>query len=198
MDIKSLAGKSAFDLFPDLFRDDLKEKKCRDTIPPPPPPDISWLADGMAETETSQSGDSVTALVVIVADHTRTIVEKVLTKMGYAVDTALSVAPAIQRLQAVQHKLIICGTEAALKDIHQYICSFPSTRRRETYYAIVGPHLHTLYDLEALTLSANLVINDKDLQNLENILHKGFCDYENLFRPFLDCLNISTSFLYKF
>lgn len=195
MDIKSLAGTSAFDLFPDLFRDDLKEKKCRDTIPPPPPPDISRLADSMAETERSQSGSSRTALVVIVADHTRTIAERVLTKMGYAVDTALSVAPAIQRLQAIQHKLIICGTEGAFKDIHQYICRLPSTRRRETYYAIVGPHLHTLYDLEALSLSANLVINDKDIQDLENILYKGFRDYENLFRPFLDLLSVKTSFL---
>ncbi len=62
------------------------------------------------------------------------------------------------------------------------------------YYAIVGPNLHTLYNLEALSLSANLVINDQDLQYLEKILYIGFRDYENLFRPLLDTLRFGPSF----
>jgi hypothetical protein len=192
MDIKILDGKSAFDLFPDIFRDVPNEKKSRNVIPPPPPPDTSWLADGMVDKDTSHSGDSLTALVVIVADNTRTIVERVLVKMGYAIDTAVSAEQAIQRLQAVQYNLIICGTDVALQDIHQYICSFPSTRRRMTYYAIIGPHLHTLYNLEALAFSVNLVINEQDLQDMENILCKGFRDYEDLFRPLLDSLGSKT------
>lgn len=195
MDIKSLDGKSAFDLFPDIIRDVSKGKKNRDAVSPPPPPDTSWLAEGMVERAVSQPDDSLTALVVIIADHTRTIVERVLVKMGYAIDTAVSAEQAIQRLQVVQYNLIICGTEVALKETHQHICSFPSTWRRVTYYAIIGPHLHTLYNLEALAFSVNLVINEQDLEDLESILDKGFRDYENLFRPLLDSLGAKTSFL---
>jgi hypothetical protein len=191
MDIKSLEGKSAFDLFPDIIRDIPKKKKASPLIPPPP--DLSWLTEGMAERNPAQPGNSLAALVAIAEDHKRAVVKKVLEKMGYAIDTALSAEYAIQKLQVVQYKLIICGTDAAFKDIHQHICGLPSPKRRVTYYAIVGPNLHTLYNLEALALSANLVINDRDLQYLEKILGKGFRDYENLFRPLLDILNVKTS-----
>ena len=194
MDIKNLAGTSALDLFPDLFADASKEKKSKNTIPAPPPPDISWLINGMVETATSQTDASLTALVVIVAEQAKTMVEKGLIEMGYAVDTALSMEQAIQKLQTVQYNVIICGTDITLRDLHQYICRLSSPRRRKIYYALVGPRLHTLYNLEALALSANLVINDQDLQELESILRKGLSDYEHLFRPLLDCLSIEVSF----
>lgn len=192
METNSLEGKSAFDLFPDLVRYAPRKKRPSHLVPQPP--DISWLTNGMAEEDPGQPDDSLTALVVIAADGKRTFVEETLGKMGYAIDTALSAAHAIERLQAVHYNLIICRTEAALKYIHKYICNLPPIRRREMYYAIVGPNLHTLYNLEALSLSANLVINDQDLQYLEKILYIGFRDYENLFRPLLDTLRFGPSF----
>lgn len=54
---------------------------------------------------------------------------------------------------------------------------------------LIGPDLQTLYDLEALTLSANLVINEKDLGDINKILRKGIHDYENLFHPFLEAMS---------
>ena len=62
-------------------------------------------------------------------------------------------------------------------------------KRRNLYYAIIGPKLKTLYDLEALCLSANLVVNSKDVQYLDKILEKGFKDYETLYRPFIEILH---------
>lgn len=187
MEIKNLNGKSALDLFPDLIRNIPKNKK--DPLKPPPP-DYGWLLDdGIRGRGTNQPLGHLAALVILKDDNDRAIVEKILSEMGYVVQKELSAHSAIQKLREVQYNLILCGTEIAYKDIHKHICCFPPNRRRLTYFAAVGPRLHTLYDLEALALSANLVINNNDLEHLEKILHKGFSDYEQLFGPLLETLS---------
>ena len=191
MDIKSLKGKSALDLFPGLIRDLPKNTKKDLLIPPPP--DHGWLLEGMRGEDTNQSLIHLTALVIIADDHDRAIAEKILSKMGYIVQKESSAPSALQKLQAVQYNVILCETETAHKDIHKHICNFPPNKRRLTYFAAIGPRFHTLYDLEALALSANVVINNKDLEHLEKILHKGFFDYEKLFGPLLDTLSATDS-----
>jgi hypothetical protein len=48
--------------------------------------------------------------------------------------------------------------------------------------------MHTLYDIQALAYSANLVVNDAELDSIGLILKKGLRDYEDLFGPFLAAL----------
>jgi hypothetical protein len=45
----------------------------------------------------------------------------------------------------------------------------------------VGPSFFTLYNLEALANSANLVVNEKELPDLLTILRKAIPQYEELF-----------------
>ena len=63
--------------------------------------------------------------------------------------------------------------------------SLAMSQRRYLYYILVGPELHTLYDLEALAQSANLTVNERDVPHLRVILRKGLTDYEALFGPYL-------------
>jgi len=53
---------------------------------------------------------------------------------------------------------------------------------------IVGPSLRTLYDLEALSLSANAVVNSKDIKYINLILRKVYQDYDALYGPYLEVL----------
>lgn len=192
MELNSINGKSVLDLFPDLTPE--VPKKSKSGLPVPQPPDTSWLVDGILEKK-EETGDSLTALVVISKNEKLILVEKILKDMSYTIHIALSAAHAIDRLNSNKYNLIISRSGSAFQDIHQHICGLPSVKRRVIYYAVVGPHLHTLYDLEALALSANLVINDRDLPHLKKILRRGLQDYENLFRTFLDELSLSTSSL---
>lgn len=189
----SIAGKTAFDLFPDLFPDQGGERKGRPTLQSPPPPDISWLENGIGQNEARSSGRSATALVAIANDQTRRAVADILVKMGFAVHPVPSAKPAIQRLQAVRYQVVVCEADSAWTDLHLQIGHLPSARRRETFYGMVGEHLHTLSNIEALAFSANLVINSGDIGNLEWILGKGFSDNENLYRSFLDSLGVRGS-----
>jgi hypothetical protein len=61
-------------------------------------------------------------------------------------------------------------------------------KRRGIYYVLVGPEFHTLYNLDALHHSANLVVNDNELPDLPIILKKSFREYDELFGPFLAAL----------
>lgn len=186
-------GKSALDLFPDLSTE--APKKSKSGIPIPQPPDTSWLAKGFTQADTGVTSDSLTALIVIFEDNNRILVEKILSEMGYNTTIIFTGAQAIEKLELYNYNLVICGEGSAFEEIHRNICGFSPAKRRAIYYAVVGRHRHTLYDLEALALSANLVINDNDLHYLKKILSKGLDDYEKLFRPLLDVLSASNSSL---
>jgi hypothetical protein len=62
----------------------------------------------------------------------------------------------------------------------------PMSRRRMIYYILMGPDFISLYDIQALANSANLVIADKDMKDFQPILHKAIPYYEQLFGPLLE------------
>ena len=73
--------------------------------------------------------------------------------------------------------------------IHGYLTGLPTSKRRTLFYILAGPDLRTLYDLEALSLSANLVINDENINQLQAILRKSFREYEELFGPLIEAMS---------
>jgi hypothetical protein len=184
----TLTGKNAQDVFPDLFRiDSAKESASQIVIPPPP--DNSWLENTNYEAQQEQADDAPLALIVIGEGTQLELVEQKLAMMGYAITVKDSAEQAIDQLRTKNYHLILCGAEAAYKTVHHYVNNqLAIDQRRTTYFVLVGSNLHTLYDLEALALSANLVINTRDLSSLDLILKKGFRDYEQLFGPLLETL----------
>ena len=60
------------------------------------------------------------------------------------------------------------------------------SRRRYLFYILIGPEFQTLYNLQALAHSANLVVNDKDLLQLGVALRRAIPVYEKLFGPFME------------
>ncbi len=107
--------------------------------------------------------------------------------MGYNIWTIKSLSQAVSRV--AQCQIIIVDTEIIGRPepsaLHHKIINLPMTVRRYIYYAVIGPEFHTFYDLEALTLSANLVINRHDLSSLQTILTKGLRSNTDLFSPLI-------------
>jgi len=66
----------------------------------------------------------------------------------------------------------------ALEDqaFHRFMGKMGMKKRRRIFYGLVGPEFHTLYDLQALTASANLVINSSQIGHFSTLLRKGFPD----------------------
>ena len=62
------------------------------------------------------------------------------------------------------------------------------TRRHNIHYTLIGPKFKTLYDLHALSNSANLVVNDSDLEHFRLILKKSLHESQKLFGPLAEAM----------
>lgn len=163
-------------------------------LPPeaPKPPDTSWLEGG--EFTQGKIVEDVPRVMVLVADEAaRAVVQNVFEGLGYQAISAGSAAQAIDAMQFMNIDAIVLhsnyeGASLAASNFHRHMESMSMNRRRFIYYVLLGPEFHTLYDLQAVANSANLVVNDNELDCLEIIMKKGLNDYDALFGPYVEVL----------
>ena len=186
----------AFALFPDLMQNLVgaqqgkRSKKSR--VRPPPLPDLSWIGTGVYP-EQKQAKDIPTALVLMGEERANSAVPSGLQDLGYRIETADSPIEALVKLQSNNFATVLMhaefgGASLAESTVNNYLKWLPISKRRTIFYILVGPDFRTLYDLEALSLSANLVINDADIEYLKPILKKSFRDHEELFGPLIEAM----------
>lgn len=159
---------------------------------PPAPPDVSVLLEGeVGEGETVR--DIPLAMVLMAAGESRDQVAAALGGLGYQPDFPEAAESAIERMRFVNFSAVVLdsrfeGGGLAASVFHQHMRNLAMASRRKIIYVLIGPDFHTLYDLEALALSANLAVNSKDLPRLPVILKKAKQDYQALFGPYLQAL----------
>ena len=161
----------------------------KDELLPPAPPDLDWLTTGHFDGEEKVE-DVPMSLVLYGNSSERSQVVKAIKNVGYQVVTAESAEEAIKRMQFVRFSCVTLhtGLEGGLDKsvFHQYMRKMAMERRRYIFYIVIGPDFHTLYNLEALSTSANLVVAEKDLKYFDVILRKAIPEYEELFGPILE------------
>ena len=161
-------------------------------VEPPAPPDLSWLSSG--EFEAHEAVEDVPQVLVLIHDDgLRQVIGDTFSDLGYLPVAVQNVETAIDRMRFESFKAVVYHTGFEDKPLskasfHLHMSNMAMSNRRYIYYVLVGPELHTLYDLEALSLSANLVVNDREAPKLEFVLRKGLTDYEALFGPFLSAM----------
>lgn len=159
-------------------------------LQPPEPPDLDWLKTGQFEGEEKVE-DVPMALVLFKDSPQRDGVVEALKSVGYQVVLANTPSQAMERMRFVSFACVVLhsefeGKELAKSVFHKYMRKMSMERRRYIFYVIVGPSLDSLYDVQALANSANLVVGEKDLQYFDVILHKSIPSYEELFGPMLE------------
>lgn len=186
----------AFVLFPDLMNNLVGSKQGNERektrVRPPPLPDLSWLRTGNYQ-EQEQVKDVPTALVLMDDGRDNSDVPSGLQELGYRIETADSPVEALVKLQSNSFATVLMHAEfggESLEEsaVYSYIKRLPIPKRRAMFYILVGPDLRTMYDLEALSLSVNLVINNADIENLKPILRRSFRDHEELFGPIVEVM----------
>jgi len=204
----------AFSLFPDLFSQISRKRRPLDKsyeneqlkstascfytpVRPPLPPDISWLRSGKVDNSNDESIKIPSALILMPDDELRCATVSAIEAYGYLTETVDTPLEAIHRLSFSDYGVIVVHTgfedRVSFTDsvVHNYLCTLPMSRRRGAYYIVIGPDLHTYYRLTALSLSANLVVNERDVRSLGKILKKGFREYEELFGLIIELLQDS-------
>ena len=159
-------------------------------ITPPGPPDLSWLKE-KALQDDDRIEDVPMALVLYPDNEQREIVRDALEQVGYQVVFGDSVDNARERMRFVSFACVVQYSQfecPKLEDslFHRYMRDMSMQRRRYLFYILIGPEFSTLYNLQALAYSANLVINDKDLYHMGTALRRAIPLYEEVFGPFME------------
>jgi hypothetical protein len=164
-------------------------------IRPPAPPDIEWLKDGSFE-EKDVVEDIPKAIVLMPDIPGREQVVKAAVAVGYRVEQAVTPVEAIEKMRFVNYAAVFLhsrfepgGTRSGA--FHQFMRSMNMSRRRYIFYVLIGEEFKTLYDLQALSSSANLVINDAEIPYIGTLLKKAIPEYEELFGPLMEELRIA-------
>ncbi len=170
-----------------LSRDSLGSETSQPTssVKPPSPPDITWLKEGTFEEEEVVE-DIPQTLILIKPGAQRDSIAKSVESIGYQATFAESGEEAMERMQFVNYASVILHSgfeEGGLNQspFHQFMRDMSMLKRRFIFYILIGPEFSTLYDLEALSYSANLVVNDQETPELLTILRKAIPRYEELF-----------------
>ena len=154
-------------------------------VKPPVPPDITWLKEGVFE-EAEVVEDVPQTLIIMEPGDERDMVTKAIESIGYQASFAKSGEDAMEKMQFVNYASVIyhSGFEKGGLDsspFHHFMRGLSMNKRRFIFYILLGPEFSTLYDLESLTCSANLVVNDREIPDLLTILRKAIPKYEDLF-----------------
>ena len=192
---------SAKDLFPALFNDDQNPEQfiVKDQRPKnrdksnvrsdlPLPPDTKWFRQIIIEDKSEITDDVPRGLIITdIVDNLSTYAT-LLGSLGYVVEHTNTDSSAIELISTISCSLVVYEHTLKFDKLEQYMRNLSGSKRRNLIYVIVGPELRTLYDLEALSLSANAVVNSKDIKYIKLILKKVYQDYDALYGPYLEVL----------
>ncbi len=160
-------------------------------ISPPAFPDISWMTDGICD-EGEVAEDVLKSLLLMPEGEVRDKVGKVFAELGYQTIYPESAGDAIEQMRFVNFAAVVfqvdSGGEFKKSEFHHNMTQMSMSGRRRIYYVLIGPGFRTLYDLEALAYSANLVVNEVELPYFDIILKKGMQDRDELFGSYISAL----------
>ncbi len=159
---------------------------------PPAPPDIDWLTRG-AFKEEDRIKDIARALVLIEPGEIRAKVMGALVESFYQPTSVDTIEDAMAQLMMVQYNTVVLhsrfnGEKLRKSVVHDYMMRMAMGQRRYLFYILIGPEFHTLYTLEALANSANMVINERDADHFKNLYKRARVDTEELFAPYISML----------
>lgn len=163
-------------------------------VKPPAPPGTEWLKDGSFE-EKEIVEDIPRALVLMPDSAIRATVVKAATDFGYRVEEAPSAEEAIEKMRFVNYAAVFLHNDFESGGIksgkfHQFMRLMNMSLRRYIFYVVIGEQFETLYDLQALAYSVNLVVNDAEIPFIGTVLKKAIPDFETLFGPLMEELQV--------
>lgn len=163
-------------------------------VVPPPPPDLSGLSNKAYEGKTVI--EDIPKVLVLMPDSPNCrLITEAMEALGYQPSFVQSAEDAMEKMQFVNYASVILhshyeGSPLEKGAFHQFMRAMNMSKRRYIFYMLIGPEFHTLYDLEALAYSANLVVNDHDLSQLTIILRTAIPKYEGMFGAIMQEMSV--------
>jgi predicted Zn finger-like uncharacterized protein len=113
--------------------------------------------------------------------------------IGYKCIFTPNTRDAIGKLRFHQFDLIILadGFDSQPLDhsvIVNYLNRLPMSVRRKVFVALISDHFKSMDNMMAFAMSANVLINSKDIEKLHLILKKAVSENERFYKVFLDTM----------
>lgn len=168
------------------------ERASSQPVSPPGAPDISWLA-GSETGEEEIPEDVPTAMVLVDDPGLKEKVKAGLEENQYQIVVPERVEDAMESMRFKSYEVVVFftgygGRSFEDQAFHRFMMKMNMKKRRHMFYILVGPEFDTLYDLQALTFSANLVVNPAQISHFATLIKKGLRAYEDLFGPYVSSL----------
>lgn len=118
---------------------------------------------------------------------------QVVEGLGYVCVPAENSEKAISKMGFYHFDLVILsdefeGIEPGQGRMLHHLNSLPMSVRRWVFLVLIGDRFRTIDRMMAFAMSANLVVNGKDLDKLPGILRQAISDNQDFYRVFMDTL----------
>lgn len=137
--------------------------------------------------------DDAKLALIMVDEGINEKVKSAVEEYGYKSVETPNTRDALSKMRFHNFDLIILGDgfdgqEVVGGPIMNYLNHLAMTNRRRMFLAILGDKYITMDDMMAYSLSANMLVNTKDLEKLATLLKRGISDYEKFYKVFNDTL----------
>jgi DNA-binding NtrC family response regulator len=133
-------------------------------------------------------------LALVMADEPfNRVIKPAVEERGYKFITAPNIREALLKLRYHHFDMMILsegfdGQEIAGGPILNYLNHMSMSGRRRIFLTLISDRYKTMDEMMAYALSANMVVNTRDIGNLALLLKRGIQEYEQFYKVFLDIL----------
>ncbi len=132
--------------------------------------------------------------LVLTDDATAEKIRSSIEEKEYRVVTTPTVREALLKLRLHHFDLIVLSEnfdgqeDLAGGPVMNYLNHLSMSTRRNIFLTLIGSRFKTMDEMMAYSLSANMVVNIKDLESFPVLLKRGIQEYKKFYKVFLDTL----------
>jgi hypothetical protein len=179
----------------------LKPKESEPASPPPEekeePVDTASMVINQEEFEDDEDlviYDENDQLALVLDDNNKEIWTKALEEKEFKIQYARSPEHAVHKMKFTHFHFVALNENfgnMALDEnpFYQTLIEMPMVTRRNIFFALVGANFKSLNNMQAFQKSANVVINEKDLEKLGDILKKSISENEIFYKVYKETLH---------
>lgn len=151
----------------------------------------------MSEAEGRPFGfinpDGETAMVCEQDPVLRDQINGALKKMGFLISQPASFRDALKQMRFHVFNVIFVSEDfdaevSASNNVLLFLENMNMTTRRKSFVVLTSAKLATMDNMEAFHKSVNLIINKRDIGNVEKILRQAIAEHEDFYRVFKEKL----------
>jgi len=198
---EKLPKDQAFSITCPSCKNKIKVDQHLKTPDPPTPPQQEEALDtaGMVVDQEEFEDDELVIydendqLALILDETNQSAWTQALESRDYKIQYAKSPEHAVHKMKFTHFHFIALHENYGNKDldnntVYKTLIELPMVTRRNIFVALIGKNFKTLKNMQAFQKSVNVVINEKDINKLEDVLKKSISEIEIFYKVFKETL----------